>query len=428
MLISVHPLFEIDRSQVDRKMLDSFLSLGIEENFTVDYKGAADGSPLTTIAAMANTYGGLVLVGVDWNKRDKERPGQLKPVRNAQREIFVSQMVGAFSPRWTPEVIPVVIDDDHSVLVVRIFPDLVPRPLMYRGTVPIRREGRNDSANLAEIQSLLAEGRGLASLHAASPVHNPSGAYASIRLDKHDPAIVVRAFTSAHVLRGVPRPHIDLATHEAIIAALTQSRLPLHVAGLASRIRPGGQVSPQWVTVENFTTSLRARMWFGSMYGDGNTGHVTPGVRAFVVVTINGDQIDIALDLAIWIGAKAQPTWDDLVNSAYRLVNGITGVHDAVVEDIVGRGVFGLPAIELHIEPGLDPFDPQYLANQAVRGACGVANVADLSSLGPLTRERERLGRVSEFLPADLVQAGDTNQAVGEALRLMALDWGFHVR
>jgi Putative DNA-binding domain len=225
----VHPLFEVDRNLVDRDMLDSFLDLAVAENFTVDYKGAADGSALTTIAAFANTFGGVVLVGVDWDKHDKERPGKIKPVANSQRESFNNQMVGMFSPRWVPEIIPIAIDADHSVLVVRVFPDLVPRPLMYKGTVPIRRESRNDTASLAEIQSLFAEQRVTYQTITMGPGHNPRSAYPSIRHDITAPAVVVRAFTSAPVLRNVHRPHLDRGTHNAVASALTMSRLPMHI-------------------------------------------------------------------------------------------------------------------------------------------------------------------------------------------------------
>ncbi|WP_147317768.1 AlbA family DNA-binding domain-containing protein [Streptomyces spongiicola] len=71
-----HPLFSAPVDAVDGEMVRSFLALELEESFTLDYKRNIDATA-DTVAAMANTYGGVVLIGVDAHPKDSNLPGGL---------------------------------------------------------------------------------------------------------------------------------------------------------------------------------------------------------------------------------------------------------------------------------------------------------------------------------------------------------------
>jgi hypothetical protein len=57
------------------------------------------------------------------------------------------QMATTFDPPgWTPDVIPVTVDG-KLLVVVRVDPDSVPRPLFHQGSVRVRLDGRNTTAS-----------------------------------------------------------------------------------------------------------------------------------------------------------------------------------------------------------------------------------------------------------------------------------------
>jgi hypothetical protein len=72
--VAPHRLFTASASEIDFALVRSFLDLVIEEGFTIDYKTTEDAA-VDTVAAMANTYGGVVLVGVRPDQHYKNRPG-----------------------------------------------------------------------------------------------------------------------------------------------------------------------------------------------------------------------------------------------------------------------------------------------------------------------------------------------------------------
>jgi hypothetical protein len=105
---------------------------------------------------MANSYGGLILVGV------KDQPG---PERLAGLpEQAVVQIVDAchqkLEPPWQPELIPVRMTDDAAakyVLVIRVDPAKAPRPILIDGAAPIRLQGRNATADRARLAQMFSE-------------------------------------------------------------------------------------------------------------------------------------------------------------------------------------------------------------------------------------------------------------------------------
>jgi hypothetical protein len=60
--------FELPPAAIDSAALDAFLGDRFPESVNLDYKGQLTETVIETIAAMANTYGGTVRVGVDEDK------------------------------------------------------------------------------------------------------------------------------------------------------------------------------------------------------------------------------------------------------------------------------------------------------------------------------------------------------------------------
>ncbi|MFI6530173.1 helix-turn-helix domain-containing protein [Streptomyces uncialis] len=128
------------------------------ESLTLEFKREYSKSLVTTIAAMANTYGGMILVGIN----DKAEPGVERVVGvDAQETIdkIASGCREKFDPPWEPTFIPVPFDDDsgRSVVVVRVDVNVAPRPLLIDLKAPIRLTGQNSTADRDRLLKLARE-------------------------------------------------------------------------------------------------------------------------------------------------------------------------------------------------------------------------------------------------------------------------------
>jgi hypothetical protein len=125
---------------------------------TLEFKREYSKSLLTTIAAMANTYGGMILVGIN----DKVEPGTERVVGvDAQDTIdkIASGCREKFDPPWEPTFIPVPFDDGtgRSVVVIRVDANVAPRPLLIDLKAPIRLSGQNSTADRDRLLKLARE-------------------------------------------------------------------------------------------------------------------------------------------------------------------------------------------------------------------------------------------------------------------------------
>ncbi|MET9810864.1 AlbA family DNA-binding domain-containing protein [Streptomyces halstedii] len=128
------------------------------ESLTLEYKSEYSASLVTTIAAMANTYGGMILVGI----HDKVEPG-VERVVGVDAQPTIDQIVSGCStildPPWEPAFFNVPLDDGsgRSVVVIRVDANVAPRPVLVKLKAPIRLSGRNATADRARLLQLARE-------------------------------------------------------------------------------------------------------------------------------------------------------------------------------------------------------------------------------------------------------------------------------
>ncbi|MFL0028387.1 helix-turn-helix domain-containing protein [Streptomyces sp. NBUL23] len=128
------------------------------ESLTLEYKSEYSASLVTTIAAMANTYGGMILVGI----HDKVEPG-VERVVGVDAQPTIDQIVSGCStildPPWEPAFFNVPLDDgsERSVVVIRVDANVAPRPVLVKLKAPIRLSGRNATADRARLLQLARE-------------------------------------------------------------------------------------------------------------------------------------------------------------------------------------------------------------------------------------------------------------------------------
>lgn len=166
-MTSWHSLLACARADVTIERLASLAAMTGTEPLTVDFKEKATPRIAECVASMANAYGGLVLVGIT----DADR--HIVGVKTETMAHVADMLATRLDPAdWLPEIFEVPLGDDQlgqpgrHVLVIRIRPELTPRPVMVQRTgpggdgifwIPVRIPGGTRQATRAEMAALFAE-------------------------------------------------------------------------------------------------------------------------------------------------------------------------------------------------------------------------------------------------------------------------------
>jgi hypothetical protein len=152
---SVTSLFNSPAADITLERVRELVSQNLPESLTLEYKAAYSSSLVNSVAAMANSYGGLILVGVT----DQAQPNRLVGVPDPTVVQIVNACHDKLEPPWEPEIIPVALDGSGQayVLVVRVDHSRAPRPLLIDGHAPIRLQGRNAKADRSRLAQLFSE-------------------------------------------------------------------------------------------------------------------------------------------------------------------------------------------------------------------------------------------------------------------------------
>ena len=416
-MVQLHPLFTAPADAVDVAMVQSFLDLQIEENLTVEYKSAGDSGALEAAAAMANTYGGLVLYGVQKLPGYADRPGELAGVAPGEKEKLVNKGAsGGFDPPWWfPEVISVPIGiDGKVVLILRIDAERAPRPVLYKGSIRIRLNGRTDVADRRLARQLFQESEPPTPGGSQSPKRWPSAYMEPFGSHSSPPDVVVRLVCGQSLRGGPARPSLGGAAYRAIMEVIEAFDV-----GVSTMLGRGGPIFNQ--LDDNSFSSRFMRVASGHGLVGGARRPERRMECTFALSGVGRDaELAVCTDALFWIETdpKMRLPAEDMITAAHVLARLLTRrLLPAVATAILGAQL-PVPAVELHVEgrPGTNRFgdeEPTSLKDLIILDKFGVP------------REDRMIVRGSEFLPPDLVDVGDLDGAVSEALRLIVTDWGF---
>ena len=122
-----------------------------ETNF-IEYKLSVSEGVIPSITAMANTYGGIILLGVS-NEQIQDRFVGIREIALTQ---LVSKCLDEIDPQFTPEIREFKLDDRSELLIIciRVHPDKAPRPLVNKGRIYVRMYGQNQGADQTQIRNL----------------------------------------------------------------------------------------------------------------------------------------------------------------------------------------------------------------------------------------------------------------------------------
>lgn len=250
--------------------LQALIDNEVSEGSRLDYKRElGDGRRVVrTIAAMANTFGGVLIVGMDESSAEEDRgfdiPGAngLVGVDPGAKEKLAGWCSNRLEPPFDPEIVSVRLPNDRAILVVRIDEDLAPRPVVFEHAVPVRTDHGNRAADIHRMRSLFAEstaGRWETPTIMAQPWPQIHSAFH----DADSPAdLVIRGVGGARLASGRGRPFLNEAARRSVQIALRSSMLNQWLSTFHSKIIQAGGVNAWTPRGQNSSNRMELR-WEG---------------------------------------------------------------------------------------------------------------------------------------------------------------------
>jgi Putative DNA-binding domain len=163
-MTSWHSLLACAQADVTIERIESLAAITGTEPLTVDFKEKLDSRLVACIASMANSHGGLVLVGIT------DSDHKIVGVKAETLAHIADMLATHLDPaNWLPEMFEVPLGDNQPgmyVVVIRIKPERAPRPVMVQRKgpsgdhffwIPVRIPGGTRQATRAEMAALFAE-------------------------------------------------------------------------------------------------------------------------------------------------------------------------------------------------------------------------------------------------------------------------------
>jgi len=208
------------------------------ESPTIEYKEQMCDTIARGVAALGNTYGGLLLVGVTDDRI-------VRGVKDKTIEPAADHCAAKIEPPWVPEIIAVPLSQssDLYVLVLRVAPGHHPRPLLAGGVAYIRHQNTTHPADWQRLRDLFAESAAdrqddLRDLHAPDLPRGFDGA-ADGTVD-----FVARSGLNVTVTRDARWRPLAERTVTAFTDALNRSPLNAVLMRLAAGGAPAGGMNP----------------------------------------------------------------------------------------------------------------------------------------------------------------------------------------
>lgn len=229
------------------------------ESLTFEAKRSRNGTNVAkAVAALSNTDGGIVLLGV--KEKDATGEARITGVPKTELNALVSALRSQI-PEALPEIIPVCIPGtDKLVLVLRVHADEVPHPVMVNGTVYYRLPEQSVPADRYRVLDLVERDKtGAAAQRGRMDVPRHSGQAVDLPLWPEElnrklpePAITatLRVTGGLNLPRRVlDQPWLGTQARQAALDALNNSPL---------RHNPTWSTST-WTVTEARATYLRLR-------------------------------------------------------------------------------------------------------------------------------------------------------------------------
>jgi hypothetical protein len=254
---------------------------------------------LEAIAALANSFGGVVLVGVDEAKRGLDR---ITGADAGERDRLVSLCWSQLVPPFSPEIIPIKLDEPGKfVFAVIIDSDYARRPVMLTqgNKVLVRLEDKNVAPDWYRLRDLFLE-----QLADTSRIGTPAGLGSMHMPGPSEPAadICIRG----RLWLGGPRGqslHITEAARLALLTLLNADDTYLTGAGSAIGALMHSWAGPGWQSREwELEGRASTQVLNAPRHGLAPGGQILAEARLAIELTRNpaqGDSLAIQVDLLL---------------------------------------------------------------------------------------------------------------------------------
>jgi hypothetical protein len=152
-MTSIMSLFQCAAQDVTLERVRDLVNQSQLESLTLEYKERFTPNIVKSVAGMANSYGGLILVGVTDQRKIIGVP------EDTATKIVSACYEKLEPPWWQPEIISVAINDGSGLYihVIRVDASRAPRPVLIDGAAPVRLLGRVGTADRERLAQLFAE-------------------------------------------------------------------------------------------------------------------------------------------------------------------------------------------------------------------------------------------------------------------------------
>lgn len=146
------PIEEIDADLLGTFLADQHEQNLVSESRTLELKSRRTSGAVDTVAAFANTVGGILLIGIDEKAPTLEdAPG----IKKDEHTAFTQACISKLDPVFAPEIGVVALPGrDRVVLVVRVESQQELRPVTVDGRVLVRTPGSTVGATREQIEMM----------------------------------------------------------------------------------------------------------------------------------------------------------------------------------------------------------------------------------------------------------------------------------
>ena len=392
---------------------------------TIEYKENMATSIAWGVAALANTYGGLLLVGVTDDR-------QMRGVKEKTIESIAEHCQAKIEPPWVPPIVPVRLraDMDLFVLVLRVVPGQHPRPLLVDGVAPVRHQNTTHPADWQRLRDLFAEA-GTVVQDDAWTIQAPSVPQGTDGTPDSTVDLVIRSGLDFPVSREAKWRALSERTVDAFTHALTLSLLDEVMAGIALGATFRGSsdsFSPRGLNRSRAVTLT----WWGAP--DGWPPDRPKPVEASVRLTVPGSYGQVNQNLRVEIDIVVRrSTWPKIILDQvsdgppipfpprWITTQELGELIDAMLATLTSKDIIE-PLADL---AGIDPIAvPQPRVMHMVT-ARPVIDVLDTTGLRPIPEAGVSKGAHLLADPArDLADEDDRREQVAAWLTQIAMDAG----
>jgi Schlafen, AlbA_2 len=430
-MTSTQTLLYAAPSDVTLKRVRALIQQVGPESPTVEYKQSLADTVARGVAALANTYGGILLIGVT---NDRKIVG----VKEATIEAVAEHCAAKIDPPWVPEIVPVPLDDGSGrvVLVLRVIPGHYRRPFLVGGVAYVRHQNTTHPADWQRLADLFADAS-VAVQDQVWDIHRPDvppglhGGGADTTVD-----FVMRSGLNVAITREAKWRPLSERTVAAFAEGLDRSVLATALRGLAvaTALRglavagaPAGGLDP--FRRHGFNRSRTVRLVWSAMPG-GWPGDRPRPVEARATVDVPGaygdasTHLTVHIDVVVRQSAVAEVARESADRQAqpWRVsVRQLSEIIDALLATLTGREVVtpiaGLAGVDVTAIP-----KPRVLHFVTQRP---IIDVLYQDGLQPIPDAGVSKGAHLLADPAlDLADTADRHSQVRMWMRQVALDAG----